>query len=931
MLSKLKIIVGLGIMLTAFGSNLSYALTTVYETVTEEQLARGLVYEHKSKLTSNGWVDIHVLKMDLTEESIKMDVVRDQYLFGKRDQLTDFVNQDEHLVGAINGSFFNMGTDQSDIEGFEYRSGKISFAKDDYNLYKLRGASMFVYEDANPVFKFISTDISFVTSSGTSVYVVGINTTGDLKNPIIFNNNAYQSTESIEALAPMYKVVVIEDIISDIVEPGVVVDIPANGYVMTIHEDQSALIINKLYIGQSVTLKTTTNFDIENLELAVTGGGMILEEGVISKDGLIVGVNARHPRTAIGVTEDHKTLIAMVVDGRGQSIGATHEELAEYLLEYDVYNAMHFDGGGSSTMTSKALGEFEATTDNTPSDGSERPVVNGLGFVTTAEATSEFKLQLKVNQVRSFVNSKIKLDLKAYDLNFNPVMVDESQIAWSIAGGEGVMEETTFIPKEAGQVVLTAYYKGEESSITLDIVDTLIDIQIVPKVINYEDGQQTLTVIGTDSEGYQSVIDNNLLEWKLDEAIGTIVDGVFIGRSPGPTTKIEVSYKEVKEYAYVVSGVETESIMNLNTMEVETMLYPETVEGMASIVTLENEEVLQLAYTFEKSDVAQAVYGVLEGITIDTAIDQLEIKTESYDHDIYVKAHMTDSNEEEYTVTFENGIANLPSSMAYPIKVSRLYVVSIVTSEKKTGTIIIKDLIAIRKAQAEDITNLRENLPVDVLYELLPDKGYEVSIFGATKGRNRLLDEIVLGKVYDVFNSSDYAVYAGASDIDSNKIDSDYMVYQNQFEVVDLEPARIITLGMGSGSMVKTDMTQWDRLNSALSTTVQNTLIIVGTERLRANTDEGFVNEGELIHEVLRDFSKKSGKTIFYVNASGYAYNLDYYEGIRYIDLNGLWYRVEEDNSVDLYDSFQDLKFTFTDDEVTYRVLDLYPKTVVNE
>ena len=45
----------------------------------------------------------------------------------------------------------------------------------------------------------------------------------------------------------------------------------------------------------------------------------------------------------------------MVVDGRGDSIGATHEEMVWLMKEYGAYNAMHFDGGGSSTMVAKTV------------------------------------------------------------------------------------------------------------------------------------------------------------------------------------------------------------------------------------------------------------------------------------------------------------------------------------------------------------------------------------------------------------------------------------------------------------------------------------------------------------------------------------------------------------------------------------------------
>ena len=63
--------------------------------------------------------------------------------------------------------------------------------------------------------------------------------------------------------------------------------------------------------------------------------------------------SGRQPRTAFGVSQDGTKAIIMVVDGRGDSIGATHQEMADLMRTYGAYDAMHLDGGGSSTMAVK--------------------------------------------------------------------------------------------------------------------------------------------------------------------------------------------------------------------------------------------------------------------------------------------------------------------------------------------------------------------------------------------------------------------------------------------------------------------------------------------------------------------------------------------------------------------------------------------------
>ena len=59
----------------------------------------------------------------------------------------------------------------------------------------------------------------------------------------------------------------------------------------------------------------------------------------------------RHPRTSVGISRDGKTLYIMTVDGRRESDGGMSlAELARTMLGFGAYDAMNFDGGGSTTM-----------------------------------------------------------------------------------------------------------------------------------------------------------------------------------------------------------------------------------------------------------------------------------------------------------------------------------------------------------------------------------------------------------------------------------------------------------------------------------------------------------------------------------------------------------------------------------------------------
>ena len=97
-------------------------------------------------------------------------------------------------------------------------------------------------------------------------------------------------------------------------------------------------------------------------------------------EGTLSGnAEARHPRTAVGFSRDSSTLLLLTVDGRSENSGGmTLVELANVMRELGAWQAMNFDGGGSTTMI------VEGRLVNRPSDKEgERMVGNALLVVRT--------------------------------------------------------------------------------------------------------------------------------------------------------------------------------------------------------------------------------------------------------------------------------------------------------------------------------------------------------------------------------------------------------------------------------------------------------------------------------------------------------------------------------------------------------------------
>jgi hypothetical protein len=118
---------------------------------------------------------------------------------------------------------------------------------------------------------------------------------------------------------------------------------------------------------------------------AISGHLMLLDAGeFVVNDGQDTYITRLHPRSGTALSQDGKTLLLVVVDGRQPhySEGVTLAEFAAIMLEYGAYDAMNLDGGGSSTMVmGGADGQAHQLNSSihTHIPGRERPIAVHLG------------------------------------------------------------------------------------------------------------------------------------------------------------------------------------------------------------------------------------------------------------------------------------------------------------------------------------------------------------------------------------------------------------------------------------------------------------------------------------------------------------------------------------------------------------------------
>ena len=127
--------------------------------------------------------------------------------------------------------------------------------------------------------------------------------------------------------------------------------------------------------------------------------------------------NARRvPVSGAAIAPDGR-LFLIEVDGRQAelSIGLKRPEFSALMRSLGATEGLLFDGGGSSTMVVRRLGDSGAGVVNSPSDGKERPVADGLFVYSTAPVGPAVRLVARPGVVRAVPGAGVALRVAAVD------------------------------------------------------------------------------------------------------------------------------------------------------------------------------------------------------------------------------------------------------------------------------------------------------------------------------------------------------------------------------------------------------------------------------------------------------------------------------------------------------------------------------------
>lgn len=538
---------------TAAGVTTVFAAQTVYENKTQETITRGVTYEKNSRMTTDGIQDIYVLTIDLTESTLELKEVESKTEYGLKETVQKMLT-DNGAIAGVNSDFFGMAGTYSAGFGPVVRDGELVSAGTSINKDKNQYGTYVKDKNGNSIFTYFKTTVKFSNSAKT-IDLASINKVTSMVFPILFNREAATSTADLDKrFDNLVKFVVQNNTITYISQKGETVEVPENGYLIVMSGDYYTNAASVFKVGDPVTLQVSSTIDFDQIDTAFGGGGLLLLDGQEAPATDIVAAG-RQPRTAFGVSQDGTKAIMMVVDGRGDSIGATHSEMAALMKEYGAYEALHLDGGGSSTMVVQTVDDAAPQLQNTPSDGAQRKVIASVGVFQTAPK-GEIK-EIGITTVNQHTQPGKTAEFTVYGLDEykNRIYIAPEDVTFEVVGVEGTWDGYLFQPTTTGEYSVVATYGDGLTAVanatcypTARLKATYPDVSI--KNVG---GTTNIYVTAYDTEGFGRAVTNDVTYTVANPAIGTMNGNTFTAKAKG-STYVKCSWAGQDTYVTITVG-----------------------------------------------------------------------------------------------------------------------------------------------------------------------------------------------------------------------------------------------------------------------------------------------------------------------------------------------------------------------------------------
>ncbi len=644
-----------------FNTAPAYGINGEPEVIGTTPITSGAVLKNYIWDMIDGRVKISVIEADLTNPYLDLQIIAGNGRLGERANVSQMA-QNTGAVAAINGDLYNTRGEGSPISTTLIDGELVTSPCVIPGIYALG------IDDTNTAyieqFNFSGT----VTAANGQIYPIsGLNKAWYWEFPA----GVHSHVDKLHVYSDMWGAATrgqddyAVDIAEVMVQNGIVTAISPEGYFdMAVPEGCYILraqglakifLLENVQVGDSIAIDYQLDRDL-NWQTIIGGDGILVDNGQMVDYGKSTeGLNGVRARTAIGISQDGKKLYLVGVEGRtSDSRGLTLGNLSLFLSKIGVYKAINLDGGGSTTMVNRPLGEFTTVqTFAVEGHAAERRVVEGIGLYSKAPIGSLNGLILS-GESRLLVGETANYQVKAYDEYYNPLLTGTLALNYDDSNHLGTWQNNMFTAEHSGATVLSVANGNIRGIMPIEILgkEGLKALTITAANSSLTDGSSTqLTVTATLMDNTTKTVAPNVLTWTIDGFTGSVSpEGVLtVADTTGNNQGTITADYEGFTAAMTIALDKSEKLNLLNTLD--GLVFEKTPAAVTGGLTLaadpaaSGSNVVKMDYNFGTEEGSVAAYLRFEkGIIIGSGIDKVCLDVYGNYGDEWLRAEIIDGN-----------------------------------------------------------------------------------------------------------------------------------------------------------------------------------------------------------------------------------------------------------------------------------------------
>ncbi|MCX4967733.1 phosphodiester glycosidase family protein [Streptomyces sp. NBC_00654] len=529
---------------------------------------------------------------------------------------------------------------------------------------------------------------------------------------------------TVDAAVPVAEAVVREGKVVSVSDTPGTGPVP-DGTTVLVGREAGAALVTALRPGDPVALAHRARTDGGPVPRTAVGGRELLVVDGTSQNHDGEGNNTPAPRTAVGFSKDGRTMQVVTVDGRqADSGGVTLTELGLMMRRAGSYSALNLDGGGSSTLVAREPGSDTLQVENSPSDGSERTVPNGLAL-TAPDGSGRlkgFRVETRTpagaapgtdpvrggHPDRVFPGLSRSLTAAGYDETYGPAA---GAPRWGTSPAAGrVDSHGLFTARRSGSTEVTARRGAAHGSIRLTVLDELARIEPTTRRVGLADAKATGTFgfVGLDAHGTSAPVEPRDIELDYDHTLFDIRDngqGSFEVRSRtgGGAGRITATVAGATTVLAAGVGLTEQAVAAFDDAAAWKFSQARADGSLAATPEGHTGTGLKLTYDFTRSTATRAAYATPPApVAVPGQPQSFRLWVKGDGKSAWPTLHLKDAAGSDQLlrgpyitwtgwrqITFA-----VPQGVAMPLSVHRFYLAETAAARQYTGGIVIDDLTA---------------------------------------------------------------------------------------------------------------------------------------------------------------------------------------------------------------------------------------------